>query len=339
MKPLRKSHEIYPVLIITGATATGKTEFSVSLARELQKRGLLPHVISADSGQVYREMDIGTAKVPKSIRKEIPHHLIDVINPDQRFSAFMFVKEASRIIKEGYRNHRENFVPMIVGGTAFYIEALLKGLVEGGNPDEEIRKELEEIDQNELYAKLKKEDPDYASKISPKDRKRTIRAMEYILKTGKKYSEALKERKPPITLAPFMIITELPGTRLKHSIGKRAEAMLQKGWIEETSRIMEKYGTDCPGLNQVGYQQIKEFLSEQTPRSKTFEYKTEFKPEGMISLRRKIITATWHVARRQITFLKRFGEFQPIRIDPGEKEVTSIIAEKFLSFRTPFQPL
>lgn len=163
--------------------------------------------------------------------------------------------------------------------------------------------------------------------------------MEYILKTGKKYSEALKERKPPITLAPFMIITELPGTRLKHSIGKRAEAMLQKGWIEETSRIMEKYGTDCPGLNQVGYQQIKEFLSEQTPRSKTFEYKTEFKPEGMISLRRKIITATWHVARRQITFLKRFGEFQPIRIDPGEKEVTSIIAEKFLSFRTPFQPL
>ncbi len=314
-------YKSYPVLIITGATATGKTELSIKIARTFKKLGYEPEIISADSGQVYREMNIGTNKTPEAYRKEFPHHLIDIIYPSENFSAFMFVQKSAEIIKRGYST-TEKFIPLIVGGTMFYIEALLKGLVPQGQPNEALRKELQGKDKEELFSLLREKDPEYSKRISPNDRKRIIRALEYILETGGRYSEALDKRKPLIETAPFIVLTETTRGELKEKIKNRTLKMLEMGWIEETRKIAEKYGFNCPGLNQVGYTQIKEFLIKGNIK----------KPE----LASKIYTATWHVAKRQITFSKRFKEFTPKRILPTSEEQIQNIVRSFLSFRTPF---
>jgi len=166
-----------PLIVITGPTATGKTDFSIELARKIGGE-----VISADSMQVYKGLDVGTDKVSPELRKEIPHYLIDVVEPTESFSVADFVREADRAVEEIWKKGK---YPIVVGGTGFYIKALLYGLPKTPPSDERVREELSKLSTEELYRKVIEVSPSYALKVGPKDRKRLIRALEVYTLTGK----------------------------------------------------------------------------------------------------------------------------------------------------------
>ncbi len=164
----------YPLLVILGPTAVGKTEVALNLLSKI--RG---EIISADSRQIYKEMDIGTGKPSPVIRKEFPHHLVDIISPAQIFNAGKFKKQAEKIIE---RLQRENKLPVVEGGCGLYIKALVDGLFVGPGADWDLRKKLKEEAKEKgneaLYEKLKKVDSETASRLHPNDQRRVIRALE-----------------------------------------------------------------------------------------------------------------------------------------------------------------
>ncbi len=180
------------ILVITGPTAVGKSNLALHLAREINGE-----IISADSMQVYRGMDIGTAKPSRKEREEIPHHLIDVVDPWEHFSAGDFQKKARASIEDIRERGR---TPILVGGTGFYLEALIHGLPPAfGEKDEALRKELRSLARNKgreyLHRELEKIDPELAARLHPHDLQRVIRGVEVYRLTGNRLSRLQKERK------------------------------------------------------------------------------------------------------------------------------------------------
>jgi len=245
-------------LIICGPTASGKT----SLAMEVSKK-IGGEVINADSRQIYRFMDIGTGKPTIEQRKEVFHHIIDIINPDERFDAGRFIAIADisyeEIIKRGK-------FPVLVGGTGLYIRAFENGLIPSPPIPEEIREEIlrkkEQRGLRYLYEELKKIDPEAADSISPADFPRIERALSYYMATGQKISEmrkkhGFKEKR----YETMRIYIEPPREVLYKSIRERIYDMIKRGWIEETERLLSMgYDENSPGFTSVGYREIASFI-------------------------------------------------------------------------------
>lgn len=247
-----------PVVVILGPTAVGKTELAIQLAEWMNGE-----IISADSRLLYRGMDIGTAKPSREERARVPHHLIDVANPDETWSLAKFQRELHYAITQ---IHQRNHLPFLVGGTGQYIHAFTEGwLIPEVKADPLLRKILEkwaaEISATGLHKRLAILDPRAAQTIDPRNIRRTIRALEVIFTTGKRFSTQRKR----IT-TPFQIL-QIGLTRPRHElydrVDQRIEVMLQSGLSEEVNHLLQQgYSSDLPTMSAIGYFEISKVIHD-----------------------------------------------------------------------------
>jgi len=279
------------LIILTGPTAVGKTELSIRLAKALDGE-----IISADSMQVYRYMDIGSAKVTREEMDGVRHHLVDVLDPREEFDVYTFQKLAKEALKGIYeRGH----VPIVVGGTGFYIQALLYDIdfAVSSHPEEgQLRKELEILAAEEgnmvLYERLRTLDPQSAQDIHPNNVKRMIRAIEYCETTGARFSEhnALQRQKESPFDFHYFVLTD-DRSVLYERIDKRVDLMLEQGLLDEVSGLRKMGLTrDCTSMQGLGYKELLDYL------------------DGVTDLERAIYLIkrdTRHFAKRQLTWFRR----------------------------------
>lgn len=277
-----------PLVVLTGPTAVGKTALSISLAKEINGE-----IISADSMQVYRQMDIGTAKIMPEEMQDVPHHLIDILDPDEDFNVVKFKELANACIEQIYSRGK---IPILVGGTGFYIQAVLKDVSFQQEEETEIRMELEKLAQDKgahyLYEQLQKVDPESAKVIHENNVRRVIRALEYFEQTGCKISDhnqQEKEKESPYNFAYFVL--EQDRKILYERIEKRIDLMMEQGLLDEVKSLYKKgYGRDLVSMQGIGYKEIYAYLDG--------EYSLE---DAEYILKRD----TRHFAKRQLTWFKR----------------------------------
>jgi tRNA dimethylallyltransferase len=238
------------LIVISGATATGKSGLALSLAKKL---GAV--ILSADSRQVYREFDIGTAKPILAEQKSVPHYLIDICEPTQTMTVADYQEQAQALI-----NSLKVEPLLLVGGTGLYIRSIVQGMkIPRVSPQPELRSQLESLGQNQLYPMLQQVDPVAAKKIHPNDLVRTLRALEVYYVTGCPISEQQGENPPkyPILHIGLDCNAELLDARIR----KRTEQMIADGLVGEVEYLCQKYGADLTLLNTLGYQEIKQYLA------------------------------------------------------------------------------
>lgn len=252
----------FPLILIVGPTAVGKTALAIELAEQLQGE-----IVSADSRLFYRGMNIGTAKPSLEEQARVPHHLIDIANPDEILSLAVFQQKAREAIDDV---HTRNKTPFLVGGTGQYIRAVTEGWSPPEvEPDERLRSELEKLKEEKgiywLYEKLKFMDIAAAEKIDPRNYRRTIRALEVIKTTGKKFSEQRGQRESPYHLITIGLTRPRP--ELYERVDQRIETMFASGFLDEVKSLLAKgYSPSLPTMSAIGYQEcirvIKGELSE-----------------------------------------------------------------------------
>ncbi|MBK9927351.1 MAG: tRNA (adenosine(37)-N6)-dimethylallyltransferase MiaA [Anaerolineales bacterium] len=241
----------HSLILIVGPTAVGKTEISIQLAERLKGE-----IVSADSRLFYRGMDIGTAKPTTEEQARVPHHLIDIANPDEILSLAVFQQKAHEII-EGI--HTQNKLPFLVGGTGQYVRAVTQGWTPPEvEPDETLRNELErQKEENGIYwlhDKLKTLDEVAASKIDARNYRRTIRALEVIMTTGRKFSEQRGQSDSPYYLVTIGLMR--PREELYQRVDERIELMFANGFIDEVKGLLDKgYSPILPTMSAIGYRE------------------------------------------------------------------------------------
>lgn len=245
-----------PLVVIVGPTAVGKSRIAIELARLLNGE-----IVSADSRLFYRGMDIGTAKPSNEDRKQITHHLIDIAEPDEIISLRIFQSKAQEFINKVINNYK---LPILVGGTGQYIHAVTEGwIIPPQKPNEKLRTLLydwaDEIGTEGIHQKLVLLDPVAAEKIDPRNERRTIRALEVILGTGKLFSHQRSKAGTKYDLK--MIGLFLPREMLYQRIDERINQMISDGLIEEVKNLLSKgYSPDLPSMSAIGYHEISDFL-------------------------------------------------------------------------------
>jgi tRNA dimethylallyltransferase len=280
------------LIILTGPTAVGKTELSINLARAVNGE-----IISADSMQVYKKMNIGTAKITKAEMEDIPHHLIDILEPDEEFNVVLFKEYAKKAMEEIYSRGR---LPIVVGGTGFYIQALLYDVdFTENDSDMSYRQELLRLSQEKgnryLHDMLRRVDPVSADKIHENNVRRVIRALEFYEKTGEKISEHNEresQNKSPYNFEYFVLNNNRQV--LYDRIDRRVDIMLEQGLVEEVKSLLDMgYDTGLTSMQGLGYKEIAQYLKGEC----TLE-------EAIYILKRD----TRHFAKRQLTWFKRERE-------------------------------
>lgn len=244
------------VVAIFGPTGVGKTSLSLELAENAGE------IISVDSMQVYKYLDIGTAKPTYEELHKVPHHLIDVVTPDQQFSAGNFKRSAEEIIPVLFA---KNKVPFLVGGTGLYFSALIRGMINIPKIDPEIKECLNQkwlqIGQARIYRILQRLDSVYAAKIHMNDKQRTLRALEVITGTGKKFSSFLSEGNEKKLFNFITIGINIDRKKLYDIINKRVDKMIGMGLVEEVRKVLDKgYTKNDPGMRGIGYKEIIEYF-------------------------------------------------------------------------------
>jgi tRNA dimethylallyltransferase len=246
-----------PLIVILGPTAVGKTELSIQLAERINGE-----IISADSRLFYRGMDIGTAKPSKSDRDRVPHHLIDIAEPDDVWSLGRFKREVSKIITA---IHKRGKIPLLVGGTGQYIRAITEGwVVPELEADIRLRNALkkwtDQIGVDGLHTRLKAIDASAAAKIAPNNVRRTIRALEVIFHTGKKFS-TLRDREP----VPYHVIQVglmRPREELFQRIDERVDTMMASGFVGEVEKLLEMgFSQGLSSMSAIGYRQLVSYIN------------------------------------------------------------------------------
>ncbi len=290
------------VIFITGPTAAGKSRLAIELARMLGGE-----IISADSVQVYRGLDIGTAKVSQELRREIPHHLIDVCSLTDAFNVVRFYEMATEAIQGSLaRGH----VPIVVGGTGFYVRALLLGPPAGPPADKEVRKQLEaDADKfgiEALYAKVCQCDPKYAETINPSDRHKVVRALEVMMVSGKKVTDFASNRQNHLA-ADWDCrcwFVYFPKSILFPRIEMRCDEMIARGFVSEVEELVrEGLESNLSACQAVGYRQCLQFLRSPRQDVDWEQFVWEFKK------------ATRRYAKRQFTWFRKEPVFRWIDLD------------------------
>lgn len=282
-----------PAILLLGPTASGKTACALALAHRLPVE-----IISVDSALVYRDMDIGTAKPSADEQVQCPHHLIDILNPEEAYSAARFCEDARRLMTEITARGK---LPLLVGGTMLYYKALREGLSELPEADAGLRREIEDAAARDgwpaLHAQLAQLDPEAAARLKPNDAQRIQRALEIVRLTGRPLAESYARREAATATHRFIPIALTPGDRavLHARIERRFDAMLLAGFVDEVIRLRQRYQLDAgmPSMRCVGYRQALEYLDGQC---------------SLATFRDKGIFATRQLAKRQITWQRNFRE-------------------------------
>lgn len=292
-----------PLIILTGPTAVGKTELSIRLAKAVNGE-----IISADSMQVYRYMDVGTAKITAEEMQGVPHHLIDVLEPSEDFNVFLFKEMAEKSLDNIYKKGK---IPVVTGGTGFYIQALLYDInFEDTDADSDFRTEMyrlaEEKGNEYVHGLLKEVDPVSASEIHFNNIKRVIRALEYHNQTGKKISEHNEEQRQNESPYNFLyLVLNDDREKLYERINKRVDLMFENGLTKEVDRLIEMgCHRDMTSMKAIGYREFFDYYDGNADLS---------------MVRENIKTDTRHFAKRQLTWFRR------------EKDVTMVNVNEFKS--------
>jgi tRNA dimethylallyltransferase len=294
---------------LTGATASGKTAVGVELARRLNAE-----IVSLDSMALYRGMDIGTAKPSESERADVPHHLVDVIEPDEEFSVAQYVEAAGAAVQEITARGR---VPLFVGGTPLYLKALLRGLFSGPPADWELRRRLQAVAEAEgnagLHARLAAVDPLSARRLHPRDTRRVIRALEVFEKTGRSISELQQQFDRARTAEECRVfVLDWPRTELQERIDRRVEAMFAAGLVEEVRGLLARAKPPGRTASQaVGYREVIEHLHGERALAETIE---------LVKLR------TRQFSKRQATWFRSLSECRFVAMTP-QREIGEVARE------------
>ena len=281
------------VIVIGGPTASGKTALSIELAKKINGE-----IISADSMQVYREMNIGTAKVTKEEADGIKHYLIDIVNPNERYTVSDFKKDSERAIEEILKKGQ---TPIVVGGTGLYIDSLIYGIeYQDMEFDIEYRNMLMDQAETEeglksLYEQATKIDPEAMEKITPNDKKRIVRVLEIYKATGKNKTEQEKiSRINGVKYDYKVFIVNMDREKLYNRINLRVDLMIENGLIEEVENIYKKYNEFPTAMQGLGYKEVVEYLEGQITKEEMIE---------------KIKKESRHYAKRQLTWFRKDDSF------------------------------
>ena len=280
------------VIVICGPTASGKTALSIELAKQINGE-----IVSADSMQIYKDMNIGTAKPTKEEMQEIRHYLIDFVSPDERYSVADYKQDAKKAIREILKKGK---VPIIVGGTGLYVDSLIYE-IEYPNIEfdekyrEKLEKEVEENGLEELY-EAKEIDIEAIKKISKNDKKRILRILEIYHATGKnKTEQEIESRKNEVEFDYKVYALNWDREKLYERINKRVDIMLEQGLIEEVKSIYEKYNKFPTAMQGLGYKEVVEYLENKTTKEEKIE---------------KIKQMTWFRKNKQTIWLNAEDEIQ-----------------------------
>lgn len=308
-----KQNQKRPLIILAGPTAVGKTDLSIALAKRIHGQ-----IISADSMQVYKGMDIGTAKITREEMQGVPHYLIDVLDPTEDFNVVTFQKMAKDAMEKIYA---AGDIPILVGGTGFYIQALLYDIdFEENNSDTSIREKYQKIAKEQgadyLHEQLKLVDPRAAEEIHAHNVKRVIRALEFYKQTGRRISEhneEQREKASPYEYAYYVLNDDRQ--KLYERIDKRVDLMMESGLVDEVKNLKEHGCTrEMVSMQGLGYKEIFAYLEG--------EYSYE---EAVYVMKRD----TRHFAKRQLTWFKR--EQDVIWLDRGQFEDTDSILDAMIT--------
>jgi tRNA dimethylallyltransferase len=301
-----------PVLVLLGPTASGKTATVARLAH------VLPiELISVDSALVFRDMDIGTAKPTAEEQALCPHHLIDIVSPEEAYSAARFAADARRLIGE---IHARGRIPLLAGGTMLYIKALREGLSDLPEADAALRADIDaraaERGWPAVHAELARLDPDAAARLKPTDAQRIQRALEIVTLTGRPLAESYARREDDAPLPPMTVLSLEPSDRawLHRRIEQRFDRMLEQGLVDELRMLRAKYRLDAgmPSMRCVGYRQVWNYLEGEIDAS---------------TMRDTGIYATRQLAKRQITWLRSMPIDQ--RIDCLRDDAADAVMDAF----------
>ncbi len=266
-------------IVIAGPTGVGKTRLSIMLAKKIGAE-----IISADSMQIYKEMDIGTAKITEDEKEGIIHHMLDIINPDEEYSVGEYEKAVNKILNEGKKNY------ILVGGTGLYLKSVTEGFSKLPEKEENLRKELEEKSLQDLLLILKELDIKMYSKIDKDNKTRLVRAVEVCMLTGEKFSEITSNNVKGNDYNFLKVFLTRNRQELYDIIDKRIDIMLQKGLLDEAKKIYEKY----PNSKAIGYKELFLYFSG------------EMTLEDSISLLKQ---KSRNYAKRQLTWFKKDKSF------------------------------
>ena len=307
------------LVVILGPTASGKTSLSLSIAKKFNGE-----IVNCDSVAMYREFDIGTAKPSPAERSQAPHHLFDCLNPDQETTAGEYARQARAILGEiASRQH----LPIVVGGTGLYLRALIEGLFPGPQRSEDLRERLRERaasrGSNYLHKILLRLDPGAAAKIHPNDAPKLIRAIEVCLGSRQKMTELWQKGRD--SLIGFRILRlglDPDRAKLYQRINERARRMFESGLLEETKRLIDRYGPGLRPLASLGYKQAVQFLRQEV----TSEQAIQAAQQGHRNYAKRQMT--WFRREPEVLWLKGFGD------DPRIQANANAPVEETLS-RTP----
>jgi tRNA dimethylallyltransferase len=276
-----------PLIAIVGPTASGKSALALRLARERDGE-----IVSCDSQQVYRGLDIGTAKATEDERAQVPHHLLDVVDPDETFSAADFARRAREALADITARGR---LPIVAGGTGLYLRALLEGLFDGPGRDDETRRRLEALAHRfgdlRLHRLLAHLDPASGSRIEPRDRVRIVRALEVFKATGRPISAHHREKSDPLTGYRILLVGLEPDrAELRRVVEHRTCRMLEGGLLDEVRGLLDRgYGPELRPLQAIGYREAVAVVRGELSRAEA---------------ERAIVTATMRFAKRQMTWFR-----------------------------------
>lgn len=296
-------------IVIAGPTGVGKTDLSLKLAKTLDLE-----IISADSAQVYKGMDIGTAKISESEMMGIKHHMLDVLEPTKKYSVGDYQKDVDKILKE---LEKQNKNIILTGGTGLYINSITDGLSDLPSADETLRKKLSEMGVEELFEKLKELDPESAETIHINNRKRVERALEVCLVTNQKFSELSKKNIKNNNYSFLKVCLTRDREHLYERINKRVNIMMDMGLLKEAEELFKKYGAETlKKINIIGYSELIDYF------------------EGKISLEKAVDDIkknSRHYAKRQLTWFRNQKDYIWFDLDKdSENKILESIKNLYL---------
>lgn len=292
------------IVVICGPTASGKTALGIQVAQQANGE-----IISSDSMQIYKDMDIGTAKPTEEERAQAVHHLVDFVSPDERYSVADFKKDATEKIEDILSRGK---LPIIVGGTGLYVNSLIHNIeYKEEITDIEYRNELEKVDLETLYKQAMEIDPEAAARVSQNDRKRITRILEIYHTTGKTKTQMEAESRQEVKYDYKIFVLTPERDKLYERINLRVDLMMQAGLVDEVRELLKKYKEFPTAMQGLGYKEVKEYLDG------------EITEEEMIE---KIKQESRHYAKRQLTWFRQYKD--ATWLDTFDKNNVNIILKQ-----------